>query len=427
MIRRPGWIPWVSWRFLTGRRGGRGRLIFLFAVILIGSGVATLNTILAVMNGLQQGYIRSILEIGSYHLRWTPDFEEDDGTKAQDDSEAVLDIVSGNPRIAVALPFIEGQTMLNGVRPRPAGALVRGVPENLYEIDGTMAKHLELEEGSFDLSGGGIVLGSGLSMILGADVGDKITALELGSAGFSPAQAALEVTGIFRCSYREYEMSLAFVSLDTARSLYGNVPAEVGIKLVHADRDRRAAEELSESFNASGIGGSLSSWRDNNRSFFGALRTEKVMMILLLALIFVVVAVNIDHSLRRMATERTEDLAILKSHGASPGDIRILFLRHGLVIGGAGGLFGSLAGVLIGANVDGIIRGFHQLWNMLAGLLGLSSFHPLPVEAFLRSTEVMPKDVLIIFSLAVALSSAAAIRAASLAARLKPAEVLRSE
>lgn len=421
MTGRRGWVPWVSWRFLTGRRGGRGRLIFLFAVILIGSGVATLNTILAVMNGLQQGYIRSILEIGSYHLKWTPEFD------MKDTSEEVIEIANGNPRVAVSVPFLEGQTMLNGIRPRPAGALVRGVPENLYEIDEAMARHMEISEGSFNLSEKGIVLGNSLALILGVDVGDDVTALELGSAGFSPAEAALKVTGIFRCSYREYESSLAFVSLETARFLYGDVSAEVGIKLIRADRDRRVAAELSQVLSSSGIGGELSSWRDNNRSFFGALRTEKIMMILLLALIFVVVAVNIDHSLRRMANERTEDLAILKALGGSPTEIRILFLRHGLVIGGAGGILGSFLGVLIGANVDGIILGFHKFWNVLADLLGFSSFRPFPVEAFLRSTEVMTKDVLIILGLAVALSSLAAIRAASLAARLNPAEVLRSE
>ena len=116
-MKRPGpWLPWVSRRFLTGRRGGRGRLVFLFSVALIASGVATLNVILAVMNGLQQGYIRSILEIGSYHLRWSP---EAGAAIPEDGMPALTDLIAADPGVAVAVPFREGQTMLSGTRPRP--------------------------------------------------------------------------------------------------------------------------------------------------------------------------------------------------------------------------------------------------------------------------------------------------------------------
>jgi len=410
-----GWTSWVSRRFLTGRRGGRGRLIFLFSVTLIGAGVATLNTILAVMNGLQQGYIRSILEIGSYHLRWSPESSGDDGIP---DEEDLLRMFRDDRRVRIAVPFRDGQTMLNGERPRPAGALIRGVPESLYVDDAALAERLDIVDGSFDVSDRGIVLGDELAITLGVGPGDRITALDLGEAGLSPGEVELEVTGLFRCGYRDYEASLAFVSLDSFAGLFGPGRADIGMKLRNVDQDRGVLEDLAPSLE--GSGGRLRSWRDENRSFFGALRTEKVMMLLLLTLIFVVVAVNIDHSLRRMATERTEDLAILKAVGASPRGIRGVFLRHGLFIGGIGGAAGSLLGVAVGANVDAILTTVRRLTTP-------SRFGGGGMEAFFRNSEVMACDVAIIFGLALALSSLAAVRAAAMAARLKPAEVLRSE
>ncbi len=422
MSRGLGWRSWVSRRFLTGRRGGRGRLVFVFSVILISGGVATLNTILSVMNGLQQGYIRSILEIGSYHLRWTPDPES---PEASGDIFDVIEIISSDPRVALTTMFREGQTMLSGERPRPLGALVRGTPENLYEEDKALAGYMEIVDGHFDISGRGIVLGDELAVSLGVSPGDTITALDLGGAGMVPAEIELEVTGLFECGYREYESSMAFVSLETVSLLFGPSVPEIGIKLTRPERDRSVMDKLIPKLADSG--GVLTSWRENNRSFFGALRTEKVMMLLLLTLIFVVVAVNIDHSLRRMATERVEDLSILKAVGATPKDIRILFLRQGLVIGGTGGIIGSVFGVLIGGNVDTILSAVRSMRYELSGLFSSVPFRSHPIDAFFRSSEVMAVDVITILFLAVLMSSLAAVRAASMAARQKPAEVLRSE
>lgn len=407
----------MSRRFLTGRRGGRGRLVFLFSVFLIGAGVAALNTILAVMNGLQRSYIRSILEIGSYHLRWTPDSHIGE----EEFSEAAR-LISADPAIRLATRFREGQAMLQGDRPGPVGALIRGVAPDIYEADPALASRLDIIAGVFDVENSGIVIGDDLALSLGLSPGEKLRLLNFRPGGLEPSEIVLEVRGLFQCGYRQYESGLAFVSLETSALFLSDAPMEIGIKLKRAESDRIITARLTR---PAGPGqpsplesGELRSWRDANRAFFGALRTEKVMMLLLLTLIFVVVAVNIDHSLRRMAAERAEDFSILKALGASPRDIRILFWRHGLFIGGTGGLCGSLLGVFIGDNV-----------GLIAALIGRISRNPAAqyVETFAGSSEVMVQDVVIILALAVFLSSLAALRAASAAALSRPAEVLRSE
>ncbi len=315
--------------------------------------------------------------------------------------------------------------MLNGLRPEPVGALIRGVPEDLYETDTLLAENLEISEGRFDLSGRGIVLGEELALELGVFPGDTLTALDLGSSGMMSANKSLVVTGLFRTGYRDYEAALAFVSLETSGDFFGTTTPEIGVKLKNPDRDQAVLRRLIPKI--SDYGGQLVSWRETNRSFFGALRTEKTAMLLLLGLIFVVVAVNIDHSLRRMATERVEDLSLLKAMGATPGDVRMLFIRYGLLIGGSGGLIGSLFGVLVGANVSHVIRGFFVVRSWFSAVFGVGRYIDSNLGGFLRSSEVMPADVVIIFLLALVLSVLSAVRAAGMAAGSKPAEVLRSE
>lgn len=409
------WTAWVSQRFLSGRQGGRGRLIFFFSVILIALGVMTLNCILAVMNGHQQGFIQSILEIGSYHLRW---YSPDDSL----DRNQLIRRLESETSVKIALVFREGQTMLNGISPRPQGALLRGLPNDAYIRDESMASRLKIVSGSFDLSGNGIVLGDQLAYKLGVDRGDNLTLLNFSGSGTLSDDREFLVTGLFSSDYQEYEASMAFISLENAGAVFGDIPLEIGIKLHRIESDQAMIEQLKQA----GFPGTFISWRESNRAFFGALRTEKAIMLLLLTLIFVVVSVNIDHSLRRMTTERIEDLSILKALGASPAEVRILFLRHGFVIGGLGGGLGTLLGVLIGMNVSRILRWFQTIRSLLFPFWG-SSLRARTLESFFRNSQVLLQDVLIILLLAMILSFLAALRASSMAALSKPAEVLRSE
>ena len=417
-----GWTSWVAGRFLTGRRGGRGRMVFLFSVLLICIGVATLNTVLAVMNGLQQGFINSILEIGSYHLRWIPD--QGDG-EIDGEIEKIVNILQSDPGVHLATPFREGQTMLNGQRSGFSGTLVRGVPPDVYITDASLASRLKIVEGRFDLENGSIVLGNELALDLGIGIGDSVRVVSLSGSGLSPKVISLEITGLFKCGYRVYESSMAFVSLDTSKLFLGDIPMEIGMKLIRPEADKEVLKRLEE--RPSLAGGVFLSWRESNHAFFGALRNEKVMMILLLTLIFIVVAVNIDQSLRRMATERVEDISILKAMGASPGEIRILFLRHGWIIGGISGLLGSVLGILIGKNVDKIIKFGREIRHLFNPHQTDSFVQIQTMDALFKNTQVMPIDVIVILMLSIVLTFFAAIRASSMAARSRPAEVLRSE
>ena len=409
MTRDRAWIWWVSVRFILGRRNGKGRLLFLFSVLLIAAGVCTLNTVLAVMNGLQQGYIRNILEIGSYHIRWTPESRID--FRKIKELASRLETV---PDVQVAQPFREGKTILSGLFSRQAPALIRGYEIDSYIRDPAFARSLTIVDGDFRLDGSSVVLGERLALSLNVQKGDRIFAVNIDSNGAS--QVEMTVAGIFRCSYAEYESVLAFVSIDTSRKIFLRSATEIGMKISDINRDLKVME-AAESL-LSGEEGRLQSWKELNKSFFGALRTEKNMMFLLLALIFIVVAVNIDQSLRRMFTERMEDIAILRALGSSTLNVRFLFIFQGLFIGGSGALSGTFLGILLAGNIDKVALIFFRLTNTSRNLWSMAVF---------RSAEVILRDVILILLVSVVLATLAALHSARLAASLKPREILRGE
>ena len=98
----------------------------------------------------------------------------------------------------------------------------------------------------------------------------------------------------------------------------------------------------------------MESWRTYNKSFFDALFMEKLMMMVLVGLIFIVVGFNVYHSLRRSVHERMEEIAVLKAVGVPPGRIQAIFVLEGLIIGVSGALGGLVAGLLVAMNVNGV-------------------------------------------------------------------------
>ena len=133
-----------------------------------------------------------------------------------------------------------------------------------------------------------------------------------------------------------------FFSLDTAKRLSVSLLV-YGIKLNKIAQDGKFIHALKQS--VPNI--RAESWRTYNKSFFGALKTEKNILMMLVFIIFVVVAVNIFNAMRRMIFERREEISVLSALGARPFYIQAVFLMQGLLIGLGGAVPGLLLGMLI--------------------------------------------------------------------------------
>jgi len=405
----------------------------VLSVAGIAVGVMTLIVVLGVMNGFQLGFIEDILSISSYHLRITLPNSE---LTAEE-----LARMRSIPGVKAVLPFIDVQTLITGRLSEFHAAVVRGVPVNAARLDPGLASHLNPIEGSLYLDGDhSIVLGYELAQSLGVKVGDSVAIVSLSGnsfGGLSPENVPFEVTGIFKSGYYQFDETLSFVNLKAARLLGSSTEDLVyGVKLDNRFQDRLMASRIEQAFPSLDL--HIESWRTFNSAFFGALRMEKLVMSILLALIFLVVGVNIYHFLQRAVYERREEIGILRSLGASPPSMQAVFVFDGLYIGVLGATIGLLFGLLVADNVNAIFSVVELIVNWIlafvsalampfAGTSGFSVFSPAYFYLDQVPSRVLFHEVLVIYLFGIVTSAAAAFFASRRAAEIKPQEVLRYE
>ena len=437
MRRIPLWVPYAASRYLSSRRRDRSVPSSILAVAGIGTGVMALIVVLSVMNGFQLGFIESILEISSYHVRV-------EAPPAAEPDARLIEALRSYEGVAAALPFLELQAIARGALRSQQGCLVRGIPPEAPALDPGLAGKLEFESGSFDLSDPrAILLGAELAGILSLAVGDEISLLSLsGSAldSLSPEDSVFRVAGIFRSGFYEYDLGWAFIGLDAAARLYGeNAPYVYGVKLYDRWKDESAVADLSRLPSAAGA--QVVSWRTFNRAFFGALRTEKLLMFLLVGLIFVVVGLNVFQSQRRIALERREEIGLLRAVGASTFAVRLVFACDGFLVGLSGATAGLVPGLLVSLNIQAffsfletIVNAVVSLANSIAyavsGAPAADSFSIFsPAVFYIKGipSRTIPFEVAAVFLFGLLSATVASWLASGRAARERPAEVLRYE
>ncbi|MBO5137696.1 MAG: ABC transporter permease [Spirochaetaceae bacterium] len=336
------WILFVARRFAQVDRSGRSAVTTFLASLSICFGVMTLIVVVSVMNGFQQGLIDSIMEISSAHIRVTPESSFD---------VAKFQEFCANPEneIIVAEPFYEAQALMVGLNGRQSPALIRSVSPDIFKRDAGFAKELRMISGSFDLKNqNSIVLGSELARVLGVRLGDTVNLLALSGGSdvdLLSDNRLFTVSGIFTCGYSDINASYSFISLQAGEKLFGqNAPMFYNLKIKDVNGDSRVIFRLQQQVPEL----SAESWRSYNRSFFGALRIEKNLLMMLVLLIFVVVGVNIFNGMRRMVFERREEIAILSALGSKKTQVQLIFIIRGLLTG----LFGAIPGLMLGLSLS---------------------------------------------------------------------------
>ena len=212
------WIFFVSKRFAQVDRSGRFAITSFLASVSICFGVMTLIAVMSVMNGFQLGFIDSIMEISSAHIRITPleNFNQNSFSNF---------CFENRDEIVAVEPFYEAQSLMASSKGKQTASLIRAVSPTIMYTDTGFAKEIQMISGSFDLHRqDSIVLGSDLARILGVKIGDKVNLLAL--SGGSDVDLISEnrvffVTGIFSCGYAEINSTYSFISLDAAKKFFG--------------------------------------------------------------------------------------------------------------------------------------------------------------------------------------------------------------
>ena len=423
------WIFDVSRRFASVDRKSRSSATSFLAVLVICFGVMSLVTVVSVMNGFQMSFVNAIMELSSFHIRVS-------NLESQAEAD-FLDSCADSKEIRCVSPFYESQALLVGNKSKESAGIIRGVDARTCEFDEGFAREIKIVSGSFDLSSAdSIVLGSYLAQSLGVTTGNTVNLLALSGGKdveLLSQNRQFKVTGIFECGYYDINQGYAFVSLEAARMYFGeDAPVFYGIKIRRPQNDGFVSAAIKSRFPDAAV----QSWREYNRTFFGALRVEKNILMLLVFLIFVVVAVNIYNGMRRLVFERSQEIAALSALGGTSFQIKTIFVVRGFLTGAAGTVIGIVLGIFISLNIRSVFLGVSHCLYWLE-LFFTSVFSP-ENAAFVTENQmyaiyasiparIIPSEVLLISLFGVLSPLLASALASRSVLKLKIAEVLHNE
>jgi lipoprotein-releasing system permease protein len=392
-------------------------------------GVMALIVVIAVMTGFGENLRDKILGTNSHVVvtALTPG--------GMEDYENVISHVKTVPHIQDAAPFILKQVMLTFGR-RSAGVVVRGVdPEregNISDlqknlIEGKLAYLDSAPPRPSDQAAGiqrkGIILGKELARSLGVYTGDILgmmsPSVRMTPLGIIPKLKMVEVVGIFESKMYEYDSNLAFISLSSAQTLFSleNRVTGIEIKVDDIDSAGQIAAEIRDKLGRSYF---VRDWMNMNRNLFSALKLEKVTMFIILILIILVAAFNIISTLFMVVMDKSKDIAILKSMGATRGSIMQIFSMQGLIIGVCGTALGCAAGFTIVPNLNEIVGFIEVIFNIKAFPSDVYYLDKLP-------SQIQWLDSILIIVFSILICYLASLYPAWRASRLDPVDGLRYE
>lgn len=410
-------VEWfVGLRYLRAKR--RTRFVsFISGVSLAGIalGVAALIVILSVMNGLEAD-IRDRLLSMTAHGRISDTSGQVTGW------QALRDEMLADEGVVAAAPVVELEGMLRADRQlRPV--LFNGIVPKLE--DAVSGRNMNfLAGGLSDLRPGerGILIGRFLALDLGVRVGDGILLLvpRPGVGGsIDPVLRRFVVRGVFEAGVQEHDTTLALLHAGDAQDLLGLGDQVTAVRFLTGDvmQAPQVAKRLTESLGGTAVS---SDWTVENASYFRAIRLEKMMISLIVSLVIGVAAFNIVATLVMVVTDKTTEIAILRTLGLAPGGVVRVFFIQGAIIGWLGVLIGVFVGVVLALNVPVLVPALERA-------LG---FQIMPGDVYYVSeipSILVGRDVLAIGLGALLLTSLATLYPARRAALVQPAQALRYE
>jgi lipoprotein-releasing system permease protein len=401
-------VRMVAFRYLRPRRQeGLVSAIAIFSFLGISLGVAALIVTMSVMNGFADELLGQIIGL---HGDLTVSAAQ--GKIA--DFEPLAHKLERLPGVIAVRPVVDGQVLASARG--ASGAAVQGLTE-----DALSKLHLTPAPG-FSLGDDTVLVGRRLAYAIGLEPGERVTLttpnITANRIGVARARS-FTVAGVLATGLPERDAGDVFMTLAAAQSYFGMSDAVTALdifvsrpyRLRDYDREIKAA-----------IGGNLllSDWQRNNAALFGALRVERSVMFVILSLIVLVAAFNIVSSMIMLVKDKGQDIAILRTMGATRGMILRIFMLSGAAIGVVGTLTGFALGVICASNIKEIRALAEELFGPGIVSSGLDFFSRVPAR-------IDPFEIGVVLALAFGLSFLATVYPSWRAARLDPVEALRYE
>jgi lipoprotein-releasing system permease protein len=415
----------VARRYLGATKSGKG--VSLISIIAFGGimlAVAVLIIVMSVMQGFRTKLLDQLLGVNG-HI-----FVQGESPIA--DYEALIEKLRAAPGVTEAVPLIQSPVYASALN--ETGLMMRAVrKEDLMAIAYVTGSDPEtgrshVVAGSFDNFGVGkrggneIAIGNRVAWQLGVGPGDKVTLIS-GRGADTPFGPTLQkktyvVGAIFEVGNSEYDSFIGFMPLEQAQIFFGFGDAVQQIELKVADPER--VKSYKPALAAIVPDMELRDWQQQNQSYFNALQTERSVMRLILLLIVAVAALNIITGLIMLVKDKTGDIAVLRTMGATQGSIMRIFFLSGSLIGVIGTIVGAIAGAVFVWNIDAIETFLSFIFNTDLFPSDVYYFNAIPAK-------MQWGEVGLIVGWSLFMSFVATIYPAWRAARLDPVEALRYE
>jgi lipoprotein-releasing system permease protein len=400
-------------------------VITIISILSVAIGVMTLITVLGVMGGFESDLKAKILGTNA-HIRV---IKPGQGITAYAEIASSVEQISG---VQTTTPFVYSEAMIStgnavsgviliGIDPYSAPK-VTNLDDTL--VQGTLDALLSTQESHTNGASRplpGIIIGKELARHLSLHYRDQVTVLSpLGEEtplGMVPRVRKFHVAGIFDSGMYEYDSKWTYISIPSAQSFFkmGDLVTGIEVKIADAYQAHLIGQEIQRTL---GYGYHVLDWMTMNKNLLSALRLERIVMFVILTLIVLVAAFGIISILIMVVMEKTADIAILKTIGAKSRSIMGIFMLDGLVIGIAGTVLGTIGGLLLGWNIQGVAGALEKLF-------GITVFPPDIYYLDKIPYQMRIEDVILINLITVVISFLATVFPSWYASRLDPAEALR--
>lgn len=446
MINIKNLINSLKFRFYVGKqyinskkKNGKSNIIFYSLFAGIAGGLTVLIVVLGVMNGFQNNHISRRIEIGTYHAV----IKKGESYFKLDELPAIKEKLYSEfgHLIEAAVPYADKEIIAFNRGPRNSHTQViklRIIDEQEIIKDSRFLTFFQIADGELTLEKGTILIGRELSPRLFTLPGRHINLTPgINLRSLKHEGIPFKVSGLFETGSYEYDRYWGYISLESLQLIDNRVEIDnIGLKFKKGVKRKQASRLIEEALPE---GYRVILAEEINRSYFAALKLEKVMIIFLFCMIFLMAATNIFGALKLTVIEKKSDILILKAIGLTPADIEVIFIIESLLLGFGGSLAGTILGVFVSYNINNIFGVIESVLNWIIRIviaLGqnfVPGFYMHSVKIYDDSiyyqssflVKIYLNELIIMSFLITAMTVIAAYIPISKASGMKPNELLR--